>query len=263
MRGLFILLLLSNIGFIAWQYVQEDKQQNVSDIYRGINMVNNGLTMLSELPPELQPALRDATNEDVADEHAPNHDKQKASADDLGATRAETKVSAEALALALDKVETTDTGCFRIKGIEGRPALLQLVTLLKDNGATMIKQEELQGKKTHYQVMLPPYPNRAKADEAAAILSGKRVKDFFIVRSGEYQNAVSLGVFSTRERAEHRAQQIIALKARLRRPRIEVIEAPATKFVVNYSLEDKMRQEELEKQLNRLKYPSSEKISCR
>ncbi|MFO7643396.1 MAG: hypothetical protein R6W95_03340, partial [Desulfosarcina sp.] len=45
------------------------------------------------------------------------------------------------------------------------------------------------------------------ADEAAAMLDGKSVKDFFIVRSGEYENAVSLGVFSGPERARSRSEQ--------------------------------------------------------
>ncbi len=152
--------------------------------------------------------------------------------------------------------------CLSVEGIEAESALQQLLELLKRNDITVLTQGEKQGTKTNYWVMLPAYANRKKADEAAGILAAKKIKDFFIVRSGEYQNAVSLGVFSTRARAESRYEQIVALKVRLRRPKIETIEIPAKRYFVTFSVDDE-RSAGLIGRLEVLHYPPARKVNCR
>ena len=260
MRGFFILLLLTNIAFIAWQYVQEEGKQEVIDIYHGINMVNEGLIMLSELPPEEQPALREIVD-DTVPEMSAKEDAVKSPAVVDNALTAGTQGSMENV--VQDRSHASGVGCFLIGAIDEYSALEQLQRLLQANGATVIDKGEKQAKKTNYWVILPPYSNRAKADEAAAILGRKRVKDFFIVRSGEYQNAISLGVFSTRDRAERRYKQIVDLKGRLRRPRIETIESPAKRYFVHYSVADDSSSVEVRKYLLEMNYPSPEEIRCK
>lgn len=261
MRGFFILLLLTNMVFFAWQYLERGKGSEIANIYHGIPIVNDGLTLLSELPPKEQPALREVV-EDGADTE--NIVKDKASQSKV--IDGKTVDAQEQSGMVGKEREVVSTGtavCLRIEDIDGRTTLDQLLALLKANGAAAIEQGEKQVKKTNYWVMLPPYPTRAKADEAAAILNAKRVKDFFIVRSGEYENAVSLGVFSTRDRAQRRYEQIVGLKGRLRRPKIEAIELPAKRYFISYRLTDEASRMRLEQHMEKMKYPYNEEINCR
>ncbi len=255
-------MLLTNLAFIAWQYFHAEGDQQEVDIYHGISMVNEGLTLLGELPPEKQPALRETADGDEAAEKTVGNEAVQTSVAGDGKT-----MTAKAQDLGESPVQTRppagEVVCLRIGDIDGRPALDQLLKLLQANGATEIENGEMQVKRTNYWVMLPPYPNRAKADEAAAILSARRVKDFFIVRSGEYQNAVSLGVFSTHDRAKKRYDQIVGLKSRLRRPKIEAIELPAKRYYVSYRMDAAASRATLERRLTEMKYPSTEEINCR
>ena len=255
MRGFFLLLLLTNVAFVAWQLSRDPGVKDSVDIYQGIAMVNEGLTMISELPPGKQPALREEVEKEDLAVGAVNGEPPQA---EEGASSS----AAHADAVAAGKPVAVGV-CSRIDGIDNRAALDRILTLLRDNGATAIEQGEVQDTRTNFWVMLPPYPNREKADEAATILSGKKVKDYFIVRSGDYVNAVSLGVFSTRERAERRYRQIVGLNARLRRPKIEAIELPSKRYTVSYRIKDNATQSTLASALSGLKIRETEEIDCK
>lgn len=261
MRGFFVLLLLTNVGFLTWQYVHRGTKPGEDDIYHGITMVNDGLTMLGELPSNERPALREPGSEGVDSNTTAIQQSQKlTSPNDSGLPER----TSEAVDSTKDDNPTVRPEvCLHIDDIDGRSSLDQLLILLKSNGAAAIEQGEKQVKKTNYWVMLPPYPTRAKADEAAAILNAKQVKDFFIVRSGEFENAVSLGVFSSRDRAKRRYEQILGLKGRLRSPKIEAIELPAKRYFVNYKLTNVASRMKLEQQMRDKNYQSSEEISCK
>lgn len=57
-------------------------------------------------------------------------------------------------------------------------------------------------------VYLPPYPSHAAAEDGAKQLKDKGVEDLFIVGGEDNANAISLGLFSTLERAQNRAAAI-------------------------------------------------------
>ncbi len=60
-------------------------------------------------------------------------------------------------------------------------------------------------------VYLKPPASRKEADAIVSALKEEKVSDLYIVPSGDSRNAVSLGVFSERGRAERRAARIAAL----------------------------------------------------
>jgi hypothetical protein len=60
-------------------------------------------------------------------------------------------------------------------------------------------------------VFLPPEQTRKAAQEHVSDLKSKNVKDYFLVVTGEYSNAVSLGVFSQPELAQRRSEELKAL----------------------------------------------------
>lgn len=60
-------------------------------------------------------------------------------------------------------------------------------------------------------VFLPPEQTRKAAQEQVDELKLKNVKDYFLVVTGEYSNAISLGVFSQPELAQRRSDELKAL----------------------------------------------------
>lgn len=60
-------------------------------------------------------------------------------------------------------------------------------------------------------VFLPAESTRRAAQQHVADLKAKNVKDYFLVATGEYSNAVSLGVFSQPELAQRRNDELKAL----------------------------------------------------
>lgn len=62
-----------------------------------------------------------------------------------------------------------------------------------------------------YWIFLPPGETRAEAQEQVEALRKRGVADIYIEPAGERENAVSLGVFSERSRAQRRFREIKAL----------------------------------------------------
>lgn len=253
MRGLFLLLLLSNLAFIAWQYSQSEERNGPVDIYRNITVVKEGLALIRELPPEQQPLMREGAGE----LEQPQERGEDAQPPSVGGELAAATIMAPA------KGDVPPAVCLQVAGLDGRQELERILRVLREYGATEIAQVETRTTRTNYRVLLPPYPERAKAAEAVAILDARGIKDYFIVRSGDNENAVSLGVFSNRERAERRSRQIMELKERLRKPKIEPVTLPEIRYTVSYQLAGEGTLQKLRRRLQELKAPPVEEISCK
>lgn len=256
MRGLFLLLLLTNIAFVVWQLVVSENEQARIDRIAAVPSVKEGLTLLSELPPGQLPALREEVNEKGSPPKADNIQLQQE-------LSAETPNSQENPDRSHQSTDSEDGICLNMANIESESVVQGLLALLRESRATLVTKGAMQATKTNYWVMLAPYSSRSKADEAAAILGARKVKDFFIVRSGEYANAVSLGVFSEHSRAKRRYNEIIALKARLRKPKIEPIELPAKRYFVNFRIDKAAAWTSLSRRLQASGYPPARKVSCK
>jgi len=252
MRGFFLLLLLTNVAAFAWQFYKTGDDSRSIDVYRDIPIVNNGLTLISELPEGQRPELLEPETSDVAKESAlPVESESEGSALD-SAGPGDGESSKENMAY-----------CYRVRGISDKASAKAFVKWLQTQGASSLKQEQQEVKRVIFWVMLPAYTDRKKANEAAEILAKKRVRDFFIVRSGEHENAISLGVFSSRERAERRYNEIVNLKARLRKPRISEVERPVQNYQVSFELADGTARKALSSYIKREQLRPEEQISCK
>lgn len=256
MRGFFLLLLLTNVSFFAWQFYTSDETRDANDVYRDVLIVNNGMTLLSELPEDKRPALREP---EAGEKPKPG---ERAIKQEQKEDKAKPPVEARATEEQLAKNQATEH-CFSVGAIADKASARAFVRWLQKKGAKEISQGEQQGKRLTYWVMLPAYSSRAKANEAAEILSNKRIRDFFIVRSGEHENAVSLGVFSTKEGAQRRYQEISNLKARLRKPRITVVERPTVRYQVSFKIKESEAGTALAAYLKHEQLGQAEEISCK
>jgi hypothetical protein len=86
-----------------------------------------------------------------------------------------------------------------------------LAGALAEAGVSAAQRSLEQQEVSSYWVYLAPYPSRNQAIALTRELAGRGVSDYYVVNSGEFANAVSLGLFSEQPRAERRVAQIRAL----------------------------------------------------
>jgi hypothetical protein len=248
MRGFFFLLLLTNVLFMGWK-VWLAPESDVRQPFGGTLPVNQGLQLLSELDEGKAPPHRKLMSVEQKKPPVP-------------AVELITPKQSEDENIVASDTSSAGVICFQSSLLATVSDAKSLQQLLLKRGIKQSKRETVETNKTNYWLMLKPYKNRAKANEAGEILKKNRVKDFFIVRSGRYENAVSLGVFSTRERAQKRYNEIVALKARLRKPVIEAIELPAKRMLVKFRLDNENLPKGLLPMLDSSKQPHFTKTSC-
>jgi hypothetical protein len=101
--------------------------------------------------------------------------------------------------------------CYTLGPMMNEKALEKLRSRLEEQGYSVqtrsIEQQETAG----YWVYLPPYENRKQALKIAAELARKGIKDYYVVTDKEFRNAVSLGLFSDKGRANRRMAHIRTL----------------------------------------------------
>ena len=85
-----------------------------------------------------------------------------------------------------------------------------------------------------YWVLIPPAASRAEARASVQRLKDKGVKDYFRVATGDWENAVSLGVFSRPDLAQRRLAEIKALGFAAR---IEQVELPKREYWLDWPVE--------------------------
>lgn len=251
MRGFFILLLLTNLLFFGWQFWFAPEQEQPK-AYGGIVPANKGLVLLSELAESDQPKPREYVKETESD-----------STDAVSSVELiEPEVRAEEIVKPGEPVSAS-AHCYRTIPLASSDDVKALKSELARLGIDETRSETVETQTRNYWVMLAPYNSRKKAKEAADILKKKRVKDFFIVASGQYENAISLGVYSTRERADVRYRQIATLEARLRKPVIEALELPAKRTVISFELDEGNEPKGLSALLEASDEPKLKKITCK
>lgn len=101
--------------------------------------------------------------------------------------------------------------CYTLGPMMSEKALEKLRSRLEERGYSVetrsIEQQETAGS----WVYLPPYENRKQALKIAAELARKGIKDYYVVTDKEFRNAVSLGLFSDKGRANRRMAHIRTL----------------------------------------------------
>ncbi len=208
MRWFFLLLLLTNLALAGWLYWHDDAQ-SAEPVMSGNSSGQGRLQLLGELPStSLHPIpASESTVETPPPATSPSH---AAEAPNLEPSTAKEKPAGkEQQAL-----------CVRVSSLPRLAELEDLrLKLAQANLTVFYSGEEIIERQTYW-VMIPPFKTSNAARDAAALLAKAKVRDFLVIRSGEFKNGISLGLFSQKEGADSRLQEIMALKLNIRQPEV-------------------------------------------
>ncbi len=194
MRVVFLLLLLANAALYFWQYSERSYRDIASTV--ALPAAKGNIRLLSELEGErgnqggLPELLLDGVELDGGSP-SPAADTRSLAGEPQSAIEEVALVEAEAAEV-----------CWRL----GPFAKVTPDIALPEGGALRWMREDYQ-RGADFWVYLGPF---GKVDEAAGISRELRKKliDSYIIRRGELENAVSLGVFSDSERAQSHAERM-------------------------------------------------------
>lgn len=209
------MLLLVNVAYFAWSYMHP--LATAGNAVR--HEEKGGLQLLSEVEVKPNEAAKQAQKQHV---EAPK------AAISVPVLKAENRVAV----ISQDKVSRS---CYRVEGIESKKALDALATGLKQVGVDVTATGSKRVPLNNYWVTLPPYSSQQQADRTVEQLKGLGLKDLYRVRSGDSENAVSLGVFSSRDAAQRRIEEVKGLRLTAPEPRIQVIALATKRYWLSFS----------------------------
>lgn len=174
MRVLFYYLLILNLLYAGWEYMQPSNQAvEVVSLAEGLQT----LELLNEVDAE-----------PVVDASAP-------------AEVSEVSVDNDIVALE-------SLSCFTLGPFKDEEIAQQIRESMAEEieGIKIRTLEELE--KHRYWVYIPSLANRKQAKDVARKLKRSKLKDFYVVLSGDTKNSISLGHFKELEYANRRAKKV-------------------------------------------------------
>ena len=192
MRWFFYALLLSNIGLFGWIWYQQMQPAPAMVAVAPADEGAHSLTLLSEMnSAPRRPAEKPVAQPPQRVEPAPINTQPPPSVSPPSPVVAETPAV-----------------CVRITDLDSEQDANTLAQVLERKGASVAKRGSDQAASTRYWVLLPPFKSGTAARAALERLKKAGLKDYYLVRSGESRNAISLGVYSSKDSAERRLQQV-------------------------------------------------------
>jgi hypothetical protein len=102
--------------------------------------------------------------------------------------------------------------CFHAGPYTDKEKLDELINLLKNEENINLEQFQVQTSQTRVLrsiwVYLPPFKNKQAAKRAIKSLKQAGFKDYQIIATGKFQNAISLGLYNTNLYAENRVKKL-------------------------------------------------------
>ncbi len=187
MRSLFILLVIINVSYLLWGVVFSDEP--VIDVPKQQITGKEALILLSERPGEIK------TQVAVRAENPPTSIMK----DDNDNTE--------------DKQEqpSVSKSCFSLGPIIDDELLESIENKLEENGFKPTQKSITDTEPKSYWVYLSPSNTMEEAFDLADDLKFENIGDFFVIETGENKRAISLGLYSSFNRANRRKSQLVDL----------------------------------------------------
>ncbi len=98
--------------------------------------------------------------------------------------------------------------CYRLGPFVGKKPVTKALALLNSRGILANQSSYKDKNRDGFWVFIPPQTSRKKAKEIISKFKVIGEKHFFLVASGEFKNAISLGLFSLRKHANARLDEM-------------------------------------------------------
>lgn len=177
MRLLFLFLLIVNLLFGAWIYTQPEKQA------AAIPPLPSGLDRVLLL-------------------------QAKAPSEPLSSMQVDPSTSADPEPKAVPTDQQEGPFCYTLGPFNDESAIADIKQQLSEKLSDMHVRRREERERHRYWVYIPSLGSRAQAAEVSKALAGKHIKDYYIVRSGEDNNSISLGHFKEKKHADWRLKQL-------------------------------------------------------
>lgn len=202
MKVLCIALLLANVGYFAWQLDRhlDAPRAGPSGTPYGHGAVTLVLLEeMTELPQRRGEAAADSVTEIAGASATDGHP----------AAEAEAGLPADGPAVPATIAEGAAAGfCFRVGPLSSLQQAVDLGQELEGFAAHVRQRRELRQERQYFWVYLEPTESRPQAEQLLAELRRKGIEDILLVRKGEMENAVSLGLFRNQDSVNRRLNEL-------------------------------------------------------
>ena len=201
MRLFFLFLLIINLLFAAWQYYQPARQsasiQPLPDELQTIQLLHESQPV--KQPVEIVEQLEDAP-----------------------------------VVPRLEVISKLQPACFTLGPFNDEASVQQIRGRLEDKASSVSMRKKEENRVHRYWVYLPAFDSRKQAIAKSRELGRKKVKDYYIVRSGDNNNSISLGHFKEKAHADRRVKKLKRLGFE---PELEVIYRSFDVYWLDYALD--------------------------
>jgi hypothetical protein len=177
MRVLFYYLLALNLLYAGWEYIQP-VHQSVAVV-----ALPDGLKTLE--------LLDGGVIEAAADQRQPD-----------------SEVTDESFGGAPEDPELLALSCFTLGPFKDELIVQQIRESMAEDIEDIKVRVLEESEKHRYWVYIPPLPSRKEAKSVARKLKRSKLKDYYVVLSGNTKNSISLGHFKEPEYANRRAKKV-------------------------------------------------------
>lgn len=208
-----MLLVLANIGLAAWFFWDRAPMPLSDSSPVAHHSGERRLRTLRELPSSELVVLETSNAEPPS---LPAEPLPQLTALVAGEPDATVEPAPEGDTLPEVPAVAQSASCLRIANIDKKVVRDTLAAKLLAQDLMVLERGEAFEERQTYWVYLPPFKSAAAAREGIATLTKLKQRDFMLVRVGEFENAISLGLFSQQEGAEKRLKEINALGLKTR-----------------------------------------------
>jgi hypothetical protein len=230
MRWLFLLLLLGNIGYVTWELNREHPQEVLS---QALPVGVERIVLLRELetnpgqkPSAASPAAEQLEQDKAAALATVDADAQPRALAGSSQLPTEAKATAtvsgdvavedrQALvdkegAAAVDAAVTAPVVdlCYTLGPFSEMTTLRRVTRAIKDHVVEASFRSKEEQEQTMFRVYVRPVGSKQEAKALIKELVSKNIRDYFIITDGPNKNGISLGYFSSKDRAYRHADRV-------------------------------------------------------
>lgn len=231
MRWLFLLLLVLNIGYVAWELKREHPQAALTaalpigveriELLRELESGTAEIEDIAQLAattsaqqPVAEPAKDDSTQSQQAEagqiqaNQSQATPTQAAVPGDIGANEeAEVVAGNQGPARRPEDTPAVDL-CYTLGPFSEMKTLRLVTREIKDYVVEASFRSREEQEQTMFRVFLKPVGGKQEARALIKELVSKNIRDYFIITDGPNKNGISLGYFANKGRAHSHADRV-------------------------------------------------------